>query len=117
MTVTTSRATRRATASAARATSSALLFRSSAWLFGLFSAAMVVAFWPSYFSRLADQPTSHAHWHGIAMTLWLALLVSQAWLIRSGNRATHRRMGTLSYVLVPLIVLTTVRFIHFRVSL
>lgn len=86
------------------------------WLFAIFGAAMVIAFWPSYFSRLTVQPTSHAHQHGIVMTLWCALLVGQAWLIRSGRRAMHRRLGTLSYVLVPLIVVTTARFVHFRVS-
>jgi len=99
-----------------RPVSSAFLFRNSIWLFALFAAAMVAAFWPSYFSRLAAQGTSHAHQHGIAMLLWCALLVTQAALIRAGRRAAHRRAGLLSYALVPLIVVTTTRFIHFRLN-
>src|SRR5690349_11954572 len=47
-------------------------------LFALFTMAMVIAFWPSYFSRLADQPSVHHHAHGLAMTAWLALLIAQA---------------------------------------
>jgi hypothetical protein len=77
--------------------------------------AMVLAFWPSYFSRLADQPSAHSHMHGLAMTAWLALLIAQASLMRAGNRALHRRLGLLSYVLVPVIVLVTLRFVHYTV--
>src|SRR5262245_61768008 len=90
------------------------LYRAAFWFFAAFSVAMLVAFWPSYFSRLGNQPTYHPHAHGIAMTLWVALLVAQAALIRSGNRDIHRRLGTLSYVLVPAIVIATVNFVHFR---
>jgi hypothetical protein len=84
-------------------------------LFSVFTLAMVVAFWPSYFSRLADQPSVHHHAHGIAMTAWLALLVAQASLMRGGNRALHRRLGLVSYVLVPVIVVVTLRFVHYTV--
>jgi hypothetical protein len=84
-------------------------------LFALFTMAMVIAFWPSYFSRLADQPSVHHHAHGLAMTAWLALLIAQASLIRSGNRELHRRLGLVSYVLVPVIVVVTLRFVHYTV--
>jgi len=84
-------------------------------LFAIFTMAMVLAFWPSYFSRLADQPSVHHHAHGLAMTAWLALLIAQASLMRAGNRALHRRLGLLSYVLVPVIVVVTLRFVHYTV--
>jgi hypothetical protein len=73
-------------------------------LFATFSLAMLLAFWPSYFSRLTAQPSLHHHAHGLAMTLWLGLLVAQAALIRSGRRAVHRQLGLVSYALVPVIV-------------
>jgi hypothetical protein len=81
----------------------------------MFTMAMVLAFWPSYFSRLADQPSLHHHAHGFAMTAWLALLIAQASLMRSGNRALHRRLGLVSYGLVPIIVVVTLRFVHYTV--
>ena len=76
---------------------------------------MVLAFWPSYFSRLADQPSLHHHAHGLAMSAWLALLIAQASLMRAGNRALHKRLGLLSYLLVPVIVVVTLRFVHYTV--
>ncbi len=85
-------------------------------LFATFTLAMILAFWPSYFSRLTAQPSLHHHAHGLAMTLWLVLLIAQASLMRSGNRALHRRLGLLSYVLVPVIVVVTLRFVHYTLQ-
>lgn len=90
------------------------LYRHSVWLFGGFAAAMLVAFWPSYYSRLSAQPSYYFHFHGLALTLWVALLVSQAWLIRSNNRAAHRSIGRWSYAAAALVVLATIQFAHFR---
>jgi hypothetical protein len=91
-----------------------LLNQRSVWLFGAFAIAMLIAFWPTYFSRLDQQPSYHPHAHGLAMTAWCVLLVSQAWLMRTGRRDLHRGIGAASYVIVPLMVVTTVNFVHFR---
>jgi hypothetical protein len=101
---------------AAKAVAVPPLYHVGVRLFAGFTLAMLVAFWPSYFSRLAEQPSSHHHAHGIAMSLWLVLLVTQASLMRSGNRALHRRLGLLSYLLVPVIVVVTLRFVHYSVQ-
>jgi hypothetical protein len=85
-------------------------------LFAAFSLAMIVAFWPSYYSRLANQPSLHHHAHGLAMTAWLALLVAQAALMRSGRKSVHRVLGLMSYVLVPIIVVVTARFAHYTLQ-
>ena len=77
---------------------------------------MLLAFWPSYFARLGSQPSVHTHAHGLTMTLWVGLLVSQAWLIRSGNRATHRQVGLLSYALVPALVVSALSFLHHQLQ-
>lgn len=42
--------------------------------------------------------------HGVVFTLWFVMLFSQAWLIRAGNVALHRRLGVAAYVLVPVMV-------------
>jgi hypothetical protein len=90
------------------------LYRDSLWFFVIFAVGMVVAFWPSYYSRLGEQPTYHPHAHGLAMTLWVCLIVAQACLIHWGYRKLHATLGLFSYVLVPLIVVATVNFVHFR---
>ena len=92
------------------------LFRNSTFAFVAFFGFVVLAFWPSYFSRLLDQQTYHAHAHGVAMLLWCLLLIGQAYLIRVNQRVLHRRLGKISFVLVPIIAVTTIRFIHFRLA-
>lgn len=91
------------------------VYRQGLRLFVIFSLGMLVAFWPSYFSRLSSQPTYHPHAHGLTMTLWVGLLVVQAWLIAGGQRRAHRQTGLISYALVPALVVAALNFLHFRV--
>ncbi len=44
------------------------------------------------------------HFHLFTIVCWLAMLVAQARMGITGRIAQHRRIGRLSYVLVPLIV-------------
>ncbi|MEX0964745.1 MAG: hypothetical protein WDZ52_11965 [Pseudohongiellaceae bacterium] len=75
----------------------------------LLAGAIVLGFWQTYFSVLSEAPVN-AHAHGISMILWLGLLLSQVILIRSGRRDIHRQLGKTSYLLVPLIVVSTLSF-------
>lgn len=45
------------------------------------------------------------HFHLLTITAWLTILVSQAWLAVKGRIAQHKRIGRLSYLLVPFIVI------------
>ena len=92
------------------------LYRFSARFFVVFLALTVWAFWPSYFARLFEQPTSGYHAHGIVLALWLGMLVVQAQLIRTQRRSWHRQLGKLSYVVAPGVVVITTVFVHQRVS-
>lgn len=73
----------------------------------IFLLAALTAFWPGYFGRILAPLDSHLHRHGIAMTLWCVMLIAQALLIRSRQQATHRLVGKLSYVLVPVMAFTS----------
>jgi hypothetical protein len=92
------------------------LYRHSSKLFVVFLALMVWAFWPSYFTRLFEQPSFWFHAHGILLTLWCVLLVVQAQLIRTGRRGWHRLLGQSSYVLAPAVVIISTLFVHYRVA-
>jgi hypothetical protein len=46
------------------------------------------------------------HVHGMSMLCWLALLVGQSLMIRSGNRAAHAAMGAVGLALILFIVAT-----------
>jgi hypothetical protein len=92
------------------------LYRLSARFLLVFLVCMVLAFWPTYFSRLFEQPNLRFHAHGIALTLWCVLLVVQPQLLRTGRRGVHRVLGKASYVLAPALVAITLSFIHYRVG-
>lgn len=90
-----------------------MTFRGSAYLFAAVLALAVLAFWPSYLSRLsAPGVTGYMHVHAIAMTLWFGLLIAQAVLIRTGRRALHRTLGAVSYVLAPTAIVAGVLLAH-----
>jgi hypothetical protein len=93
-----------------------ILYRASPRFFLVFLALTVWAFWPSYFSRLFEQPTLLHHAHGVVLALWLVMLVAQAQLIRTQRRSLHRQIGKLSYVLAPAVVLVTTAFVHRRMA-
>jgi hypothetical protein len=84
----------------------------SAYLFaGLFGLALL-AFWPSYLSRLGAGSSGYVHVHAALMTLWFGLLIAQAVLIRTRRRTLHRRLGALSYGLAPIVVVAGVLLSH-----
>lgn len=93
-----------------------VLHQQSIWWFACFFLFAVWAFWPSYFSHPLTQPEIRLHTHGIAMTLWCVMLISQAYLIRKGLKQTHRLVGKASYALVPFIVFATINLVHFRMK-
>jgi len=45
------------------------------------------------------------HLHGILMTSWVLLFISQVWLISSKRIRTHQRLGVSAIALAVLIVI------------
>jgi hypothetical protein len=54
------------------------------------------------------------HFHGMMMMGWLLMLLVQPVLILKGQIKLHRRIGTLSYILAPLLVLSIYLVIQTR---
>lgn len=54
-----------------------------------------------------DRPPFPAilHIHAVLMGAWLLLLLAQTWLMATGRRALHKRLGLASLVLTPAIVI------------
>jgi hypothetical protein len=90
------------------------MYRASAFYFFALLLLAVAGFWPSYFRPKQFEADWHVHLHGIAMFLWVAMLVTQAALMRAGARGTHRALGRASFVLVPVIVASTLLLAHYR---
>jgi len=94
----------------------ALLHRRAVFGFGALLLLTIPAFWFSYFFPPKVEPAIRVHVHGIAMFLWLILLVTQATLIRNASRPLHRAVGMASYVLFPVIFVSTLSVQHLRLN-
>lgn len=79
-------------------------FRNLVFWFILLLAISIAGFWKTYFSIFFDGPHPAHHLHGVPMTLWVCLLIGQAWLMRTRRVALHRKLGRLSFLLAPLVV-------------
>ena len=87
-------------------------FYSKAYLyFTLAACVTVIAFFPSYFNRLKDTDSAH-HFHGITATLWMLLLIIQPFIYKTGNIKLHRMVGKVSFILVPLIIVSALNMVH-----
>lgn len=92
------------------------LYQYSVIWFILFFLFVLWAFWPSYFSHLYEQPDIRNHTHGVAMSLWCTMLITQAYLIRRKSFQLHRVIGKWSYVLMTFLILLTFNLIHSRLQ-
>jgi len=70
-----------------------------------------VGFFPDYFSRLGKTDLVH-HIHAIFAMFWMVLVVTQTYLIGHDNVEWHRRLGKLSFVLAPMLVVTALDMVH-----
>lgn len=77
-----------------------------------FIALLVLAlagFWRSYFSTFFDGSRNFSfyfHFHAVMMLLWVAILIVQPLLIRTKKLQLHRFIGKLTYVLMPVMLLS-----------
>ncbi len=78
-------------------------FRNAYLYLSLLALAVLIGFWPTYFSVISTVTTG-PHVHGLLMMLWVAILISQAFLMRSDLKSLHRAIGKSTYVIAPLVV-------------
>ncbi|TWI00982.1 hypothetical protein IP90_02604 [Luteimonas cucumeris] len=83
------------------------------WVLLLLSVA-VLGFWVPYFSRLTNAQ-GLAHLHVLAMLAWLGMLIAQPMLIRGRQLVWHRRIGKVSYAVVPLLVISALALAQLRI--
>lgn len=90
------------------------LAHSGPW-FAAFFAIALVAFWPTYLSRMPSL-NAYTHAHALTAALWMLLLVAQPLAIRARRTDLHRALGKASYVLAPLIVAAMLLLAHSRLQ-
>lgn len=83
------------------------LYRHSPIWFSVLLLILIAGFWPSYFSKIGSGTIHPAHHgHGIAMLLWVLLLIAQPILIQKRRFKWHRFVGRSTFLLAPVIVLS-----------
>ena len=92
------------------------IFRNSVFFFALIPLFALWGFWVTYFTRPPDTLAPFDHVHGVAMFGWCLMLIAQAFLIRTNRRAIHAKLGTFSYVLAPVIVISTITLANYRLN-
>jgi len=74
----------------------------------IFLAAVIAGFGPTFFFRMWYHEQGlplHLVLHGVVLTAWFLLFLTQTLLVLRNDRATHRRLGILGALLAPLVVL------------
>ena len=91
-------------------------YRDSAPFFAAMLLIAIPAFWPSYLHVDKAEADYHVHLHGLSLFLWALMLIAQPWLIRSGRWKVHRRLGRVSFVLAPMVVVSTLLLMRHRLA-
>jgi hypothetical protein len=95
---------------------SASPFYTRAWLYFLLAMAVIIAgFVPSFFTKLPTTDAWH-HLHGMTATAWLTLLVVQPLLYSRGNLKLHRKLGKISFLLVPMLAVGGTKMIQLMIQ-
>jgi hypothetical protein len=92
------------------------LTQQSYFYFIVFFLLVTAAFWMTYITRIFEQPNYRMHVHGATLGLWCVMLITQAFLIRNRKNQLHKRLGKFSYVLVPLILYTTLDLLRYQLA-
>lgn len=84
-------------------------YRNLPYFFLLLIPITLAAFYPTYliqFPNFNDRNSGFTHVHGIISAVWLALLITQPFLIRNKKFELHRSVGKLSYIVFPPLILS-----------
>lgn len=92
--------------------------RSGYFFIGLLALAFL-GFWKSYFQQFFSGPRSfnfYFHFHTAMMLTWVALLISQPILIRKKKTRLHRRIGKVTYVVMPVLLLSVFLIMNYKLK-
>ncbi len=89
-------------------------YKHLAYFFGVIAMITFVGFYKRYFALF---PEFHGlkyihHFHALALTMWLTMLIVQPILIANNKINTHRLIGKFSYLLVPFIFISMILAYH-----
>ncbi|TAH40579.1 MAG: hypothetical protein EYC69_10535 [Bacteroidetes bacterium] len=89
-------------------------YKNLVFFFVLVAAITFIGFYKKYFSLAPDFPglKNIHHYHAIALTSWLSILIIQPVLIANKKMKLHRMIGKFSYILVPFMFVSMILAYH-----
>jgi len=82
-------------------------------------AIMFLGFWPTYFSKYFDGTANfnlYFHFHFMMASLWIGLLIVQPLLIKKKKLAIHKQIGKLSFIILPLFIISVILLKHHQIG-
>ncbi|WP_373524110.1 hypothetical protein [Aquiflexum sp.] len=83
------------------------IYNNLGYWFLIFILLAFVGFYKTYFSVLLDPHPSVVHLHFACMALWMGMIIVQPLLIKYKKFSVHRTLGKLSYLVIPLVLITS----------
>lgn len=68
-----------------------------------------LAFFKTYFNQIPtfeEKTTTFIHLHAIIASIWILILIVQPILIRNKKYQLHKKIGKISYIVFPLLILS-----------
>jgi len=93
------------------------VFNKSAYYFIALLVLALVGFWNTYFSKIFSETNFYVHFHAVTIMVWIAMLITQAFLIQYKKHDLHRVIGKFSYALFPFIVISLVLLAHQQITI
>lgn len=91
------------------------MFYRHAYLWLTLAAVITLAgFFKSYFTKLPTTDVWH-HFHGTMALAWLLLLIIEPYLYTRGKIKSHRNLGKISFLIVPLMVLSAFKMVQLMI--
>jgi hypothetical protein len=82
------------------------IYNNLGYWFMLFIILVFAGFYHTYFSVFFQPVKPVIHIHFVLMAIWIFMLIVQPFLIKYKKPALHRIIGKISYVIVPLLLMT-----------
>lgn len=89
------------------------LYYNLGYWFLLLIVLVIAGFYSSYFTVFFEPKEPILHIHFTLMTLWIAVLIAQPFLIKYRKLSVHRTIGKISYVLFPLVLISAFLMIRY----
>ena len=78
-------------------------YRNAPYYILIVMVVIAAGFWPSYFAKWGSVPWQF-HAHGIAASIWVAMVLFQSWAVHKDQLPIHRAVGKSSLLLFPFLI-------------